>query len=99
MGRQVDIDDILDAREVAKMVGFAHRTSVYTYLGRPSANFPDSLEMHGNCRHWHRDDIAAWIEERRIKREAAAAARAAQSGGKNISEVSENSSSSPGSGV
>jgi predicted DNA-binding transcriptional regulator AlpA len=68
MGRQVDLDDIIDAREVAKMIGLSHRNSTYLYRKRyRDRGFPQPILEHGRCLFWLRGDVTAWVETRRIK--------------------------------
>lgn len=63
MGRRVDLDDIIDAGDVAEMIGLSRRNSVYTYQKR-HADFPKPVLEHGRCRHWLRPDIARWMKRR-----------------------------------
>ncbi|MDJ0771309.1 MAG: hypothetical protein QNJ12_21150 [Ilumatobacter sp.] len=61
MGRFVDLDDLVDAGEVAGLLGLAQRNSVTTYMKRYK-DFPDPvLEFaDGKCRAWLRKDIESW---------------------------------------
>ncbi len=66
MGRSVDLDDLIDVGEVAKLLGLAHKNSVTTYMRRYE-DFPaPALEFaEGKCRAWVREDVEAWAHERR----------------------------------
>jgi predicted DNA-binding transcriptional regulator AlpA len=63
MGRKVDLDDIIDARGVADMIGLAHRNAVYLYRKR-YPDFPPPVLVHGRCLLWLRPDIEAWRKGR-----------------------------------
>lgn len=61
MGRKIDVDDLIDANEVARLLGLAHRNSVTTYLNR----YPDmprpTVEIRGSrIRLWSRPEIMNW---------------------------------------
>ena len=60
MGRKVDVDDIINAAEVADLIGLSHRNGVYQYRHR-HPDFPAPLITHGRCYMWHRGDIKRWI--------------------------------------
>jgi predicted DNA-binding transcriptional regulator AlpA len=63
MGRTVDLDDIIDAAGVAKVIGLSHRNGVYTYRNR-HPDFPEPvLEFNRNFL-WLRPDIEAWMRRR-----------------------------------
>lgn len=65
MGRQVDIDDLIDVGQVARLLGLSHKNSVTTYMRRysdfprPAIDFAD-----GMCRLWLRQEIEAWASKR-----------------------------------
>ena len=63
MGRKVDVDDIINAGEVADIIGLSHRNGVYQYRHR-HPDFPAPLITHGRCYMWHRGDIKRWIRAR-----------------------------------
>jgi len=63
MGRKVDIDDLIDAKVVAELIGLSHRNGVYTYRTRHQ-DFPAPIVTHGRCYMWHRGDIRRWIKTR-----------------------------------
>jgi len=56
-----DPDDLIDAAEVARILGLAHRNSVSTYRSR-YPDFPQGRPSPGGGRTllWSRDDIDAW---------------------------------------
>lgn len=65
MGRKVDLDDLIDVGEVARMLGLAQNNSVSTYMNRYS-DFPRPAIVFadGKCRAWVRDDVSAWLDVR-----------------------------------
>ena len=64
MGRKVDLDDLIDAKGVAKILGLSHRNGVYTYRSR-HPDFPAPVLEHGRCYMWYRPDIARWMRKRK----------------------------------
>lgn len=56
---KVDPTDLLNAAEVAQVLGLAHREAVSTYRRRYN-NFPEPIIKKGTCVLWHRPDIQAW---------------------------------------
>lgn len=65
MGRSVDLDDLIDVGEVAKLLGLAHKNSVTTYMRRYEDFPPPALEFaEGKCRAWVREDVETWIDGR-----------------------------------
>jgi len=65
MGRNVDLDDIIDVGQVAELLRLSHKNSVTTYMRRYD-DFPEPvLEFaEGKCRAWLRQEIKAWCERR-----------------------------------
>ena len=65
MGRQVDVDDLLDAAQVAEILGLSSPNAVSVYHRR-YGDFPSPVltPQSGRCQFWHRDDITAWAERR-----------------------------------
>jgi predicted DNA-binding transcriptional regulator AlpA len=63
MGRQVDVDDLVDAREVAELMGLAHPNSVYVYQRR-YPDMPRPVVDRGSRRAklWSRSEVAAWMQ-------------------------------------
>lgn len=62
MGRKVDLDDLLDAREVAELLGLASANAVNVYLGR-YRDFPEPVLVRPGFRLWLRSDVEAWARE------------------------------------
>ncbi|MGI9052818.1 MAG: helix-turn-helix transcriptional regulator [Ilumatobacteraceae bacterium] len=60
---KVDPADLLNAREVAAVVGLAHREAVATYRRR-YGDFPAPLISKGTCVLWLRADVEAWAAAR-----------------------------------
>jgi predicted DNA-binding transcriptional regulator AlpA len=56
---QIDHEDLLNATEVAALLGLAHREAVATYRRRYDT-FPEPIIKKGTCVLWHRPDIEAW---------------------------------------
>lgn len=67
---KVDPDDLLDAAQVAELLGLAHRQAVDTYRRRYK-DFPEPLvrRASGKCVLWLKEDIEQW-DRRRQKRRA-----------------------------
>ncbi len=65
MGRQVDLDDLLDADEVAELLGLSSRGAVSVYRRRYE-DFPEpALERSsGRCQFWITEDIERWADTR-----------------------------------
>jgi predicted DNA-binding transcriptional regulator AlpA len=66
MARLIQVDDLVDAADVASAVGLAHRNSVATYMQRYD-DFPRPLVETGGgrCRLWSRAEVDRWIAARR----------------------------------
>lgn len=61
MGRTIDVDDLIDANEVARLLGLAHRNSVTTYLNRYSDMPRPMVEIRvSRIRLWSRPEIVSW---------------------------------------
>ena len=65
MTRKVDVDDLIDAHEVANHLGLSHRNSVATYMTR-YADFPRPVidTGGGRCRLWSRRAVDRWRAQR-----------------------------------
>lgn len=61
MAPDVNTDDLVDANEVADILGLTHRNSVSTYLRRYD-DFPQPIieRSGGRTRLWVRTDIEHW---------------------------------------
>ncbi len=61
MGRKIDVDDLIDTSEVARLLGLAHRNSVTTYLNRyPDMPRPMVEMRESRIRLWLRPEIVDW---------------------------------------
>lgn len=61
MGRRVDLSDLIDANEVALVLGLSHRNSVATSLRRYREMQRPVLERaQGKTRLWPRLEIVRW---------------------------------------
>lgn len=64
MGRQVDLDDLIDANGVAELLGLAHRNTVSVYqhrheeMPRPVVNLGN-----GRVKLWLRPEIRQWADD------------------------------------
>jgi predicted DNA-binding transcriptional regulator AlpA len=61
VGRNVDVDDLLDANGVAELLGFAHRNTVSVYQHR-YPDMPRPVREFGERRAklWLRSEIEGW---------------------------------------
>lgn len=68
----MDPEDLVDAAEVAELLGLRHRNSVSTYMRRYQ-DFPRPLVERGarRGRFWSRADVLLWAARRPGKRGAA----------------------------
>jgi predicted DNA-binding transcriptional regulator AlpA len=68
-GQRIDVADLLDAGEVAELLGLARRQGVSTYRSR-YADFPQPVvtKNSGKCDLWLRADVEAWAARRRSPR-------------------------------
>lgn len=56
---RIDPADLLDANEVADLLGLAHRQAVSTYRRRYD-DFPQPVVEKSRCVLWLRSDIETW---------------------------------------
>lgn len=59
MGRKLDLDDMLDSADVARILGLAHGNAVSVYRSR-YPDFPEPVIERGRCALWLRRDIEKW---------------------------------------
>lgn len=62
VGRKVDLDDLLDAGEVAELLGLASSNVVNVYRGR-YPDFPMPILERRGFRLWLRADVEAWARD------------------------------------
>ncbi len=61
MGRQVDLDDLLEAAQVAKVLGLSKATAVSVYQRRyEDFPLPVLASSSGRCQFWLRQDVVSW---------------------------------------
>lgn len=66
MGRKVDVEELIDAKEVADMLGLAQRNTVSLYQRRyPNMPRPVVDLGSGRCKMWLRGEIEFWRRHRR----------------------------------
>jgi predicted DNA-binding transcriptional regulator AlpA len=58
---KVDPSDLLNAREVASVLGLAHREAIATYRRR-YPDFPAPVVVKGTCVLWLRHEVDAWAK-------------------------------------
>lgn len=62
MGRRIDIDDLIDAAEVADLLGLTHRNTVSVYQKRyPDMPRPVLDFGGGRCKLWLRSEVVQWV--------------------------------------
>jgi hypothetical protein len=65
MGRKVDVDDLVDAHDVAVMLGLAHPNTVHQYQRRyPDMPTPVYAPGARRAKLWLRSELEAWIKSR-----------------------------------
>jgi glutathione-regulated potassium-efflux system ancillary protein KefG len=65
----VNTDDLIDARELATMLGLTHPNSVSLYQRRYSSMPRPVVDLgRGRPRLWLRPAVEAWIDEHRARR-------------------------------
>lgn len=68
MGRKIDLDDLIDAGEVAEICGLASRKVVAAARSRSPGvwrEFPDPVIERGPCHFWLRGDVERWNAKRK----------------------------------
>lgn len=63
---KIDTDDLLNATEVAELLGLSHRTAIATYRAR--YYFPEPIFTKGTCVLWARRDVERWAAGPRTRR-------------------------------
>ena len=64
MGKKVDVDNLIDAAEVARLAGFNSPTAVSVYLSRGVLPPPVIDRGANRVRLWLRQDIEKWVKSR-----------------------------------
>ncbi len=65
MGKRVDVDDLIDAHDVAKILGLGHSNSVYGYLRRyPAMPRPVIDRGPNRARLWLKSEVEDWQKSR-----------------------------------
>lgn len=66
VGRQIDVDDVIDARVVASMLGLSHPNTVSLYQRRYEDMPRPVIDMgQGRCKLWLRSEIETWSGQQR----------------------------------
>jgi predicted DNA-binding transcriptional regulator AlpA len=60
----IDPDDLIDANEVAAILGLSRRTSVSVYRSRYAGSFPAPVIERGRCTLWARSAVEEWARSR-----------------------------------
>lgn len=63
MGRKIDVDDLMDAGDVAQLLGLASRKVVAVYRGRYE-DFPKPVHERSGRPLWVRSDVEEWAARR-----------------------------------
>lgn len=59
----MNVEDLLDAAEVADLIGLSSRKSIPVYRKR-YPDFPEPVLVRERCIFWHRPDVIAWLRGR-----------------------------------
>ncbi len=62
MTPSVNTEDLLDAGDVARLLGLSSRTAVSVYRSR-YPNFPPPIIDKGYAKLWKREDVEAWARQ------------------------------------
>jgi predicted DNA-binding transcriptional regulator AlpA len=66
MGRKVDVDDLIDTRTVAEILGLAHRNTVSEYQARYEDMPRPVVDLgSGRSRLWLRPEVERWANHRK----------------------------------
>jgi predicted DNA-binding transcriptional regulator AlpA len=60
---RIDLNDLLNAKEAAELLGLSHREAISTYRGRYE-DFPEPVLKKGTCVLWSRKDLETWMSSR-----------------------------------
>lgn len=65
MGRKVDVDDLVDAKAVAEILGLSHANTVIQYQHRHADMPAPAIDLgERRVKLWLRSEIAIWARER-----------------------------------
>jgi glutathione-regulated potassium-efflux system ancillary protein KefG len=65
MGRRVDVDELIDSRAVAEILGLAQLNTVSAYQRRyPDMPRPVVDMGQGRCKLWLRSEVMRWLAQR-----------------------------------
>jgi glutathione-regulated potassium-efflux system ancillary protein KefG len=68
MGRKVDVDDLIDSRAVAELLGLAQLNTVSSYQRRYMDMPRPVIDMgQGRCKLWLRSEIGRWMRGRHAR--------------------------------
>ena len=68
MGRQVDLDDLIDANGVAQLLGLAHRNTVSVYQHRHEDMPRPVLNLgNGRVKLWLRPEVERWAADQSVR--------------------------------
>ena len=62
MGRQIDVDDLVDATEIARRVGFKRPEAVHNWRRR-HPDFPEPIAVFGKAVLWDWQEVRVWLSE------------------------------------
>jgi glutathione-regulated potassium-efflux system ancillary protein KefG len=61
MGRKVDVDDLIDTQDVARILGLAHRNTVSEYQAKYAEMPRPVIDLgRGRSRLWLRHEVERW---------------------------------------
>ena len=62
-GCMVEVSELLDAQQVADLIGLSSRKSISIYRKR-YPDFPEPVLVRERCIFWHRRDVIDWLRTR-----------------------------------
>ncbi len=71
MGRRVDVDDLIDTQDVARLLGLAHRNTVSEYQARYDDMPRPVIDLaRGRSKLWLRPEVERWATNHAARVEA-----------------------------
>ena len=65
MSMIIDVSDVIDAQEVAQLLGLSQRNTVSSYQLRYPGMLRPVIDLgHGRCKLWLQSDVVAWEQQR-----------------------------------